>query len=408
MLAFSRIRGKLFYGWVIVAVCCVLGIIIFGTRYSFGVFFKSIESEFELTRAMTSGVFSVYMLLLPVASILGGWALDRYGSRVVAFSMGIFAGLGLILTGQTSSLWQLFISYSVLFALGTGGAYTLVMVTTSRWFTQKRGLAIGITGSGSGLGTAIMAPFLAYLISAFGWHTAYIIAGLIAGLVIISLSLLLKRSPSEIETSSAEEVEDKGVDAQPGSMSLQQAFKTRSFWLLWVVWVSYALCLHLVLAHIVPHVTDVGISAAEAATVLGLIGLISVPGRLAMGWVSDRVGRKGTAIFCSLLTVGAMIWLIWSQELWTFYLFTIVYGFAYGGFDSASMALTSEVFGVRNLGVIVGMLSVGWGIGAAVGPAVAGWLFDISGSYSVAFLIGALAMLLVTLCVAFIRHEVKR
>ena len=146
-------RDRLFYGWVVVIACLLINTIIQGTRYSFGVFFKSIEGEFELTRTLTSGVFSVYMVLYSAIAILGGWALDRYGPKVVVFLMGIFVGLSLILTGRTGSAWQLFITYSLLLAIGTGAVYTVLMATTARWFEQKRGLALGITSSGVGVVT---------------------------------------------------------------------------------------------------------------------------------------------------------------------------------------------------------------------------------------------------------------
>ena len=413
MFSFLRIKDRLFYGWVVLAACLAIGALIFGTRFSFGVFFKSIESEFDLTRMVTSGIFSAYMVLCPVFAILGGWALDRYGPRIVTLLMGLFTGLSLLLTSQTNSSWQLFITYSLLLAIGTGATYTILMSTTARWFDKKRGLALGIAGSGGGLGTVVMAPFATYLISSFDWRMAYIVIGLIAGLVIISLSRLLRKDPGEIgllpdgvkSDSSEMVVPDKNDDAKPVSFSLIQAFRTRSFWFLGIIWLSFSLCLHLVQIHIVPHATDVGISATEAAVVLGLTGSISIPGRLIMGGVSDRTGRKVSAITCALLQVGAMIWLAWAQDLWMLYLFAVVYGFAYGGFDSPVTALIGDTFGPRSLGVIMGALGVGWGIGAAIGPAVGGLIFDVSKSYFMAFLIGALIMLVATLFVALTKRE---
>ena len=108
------------------------------------------------------------MLLCCVVSIFGGWALDRYGPRLVTFIMGSCAGLSLLLTSQTSSTWQLFLSYGVLLSLGTGAIYAVVNSTVSRWFEKKRGFALGISGAGGPLGTVFMAPFATYLISDFG------------------------------------------------------------------------------------------------------------------------------------------------------------------------------------------------------------------------------------------------
>jgi len=413
LLSPSRAKDKLFYGWVVTTAALIIGTLIFGTRYSFGVFFKSLEGEFDLTRTVTSSIFSVYMLLCPLFAILGGWALDRYGPRVAIFLMGLFIGISLLLTSQVNSSWQLFITYSLLLAIGTGATYTILMSTISRWFDKKRGLALGIGSSGGGLGTVVIAPFAAYLISSFDWRIAYRVIGLIAGLVVISLSMLLRKDPSEIgllpdgvkATPGKIAVPDKKDDAKPVSFSLNQAFRTRSFWALSVVWLSFSMCLHLLLTHIVPHATDVGISAAEAAIILGLIGGISIPGRLMMGWVSDRIGRKVSAITCALIQCGAMVWLAWAQDLWMFYLFAIVYGFAYGGFDSPVTAMIGDIFGLRSIGVIIGVLGIGFGIGAAIGPAIGGLIFDVSGSYFIAFLIGAFAMLIAALSVVLVRWE---
>lgn len=416
MLSLSRIKDRLFYGWIVVIASFVINAIVFGTRYSFGVFFKSLESQFDLTRAATSGIFSVYMVLSCAFAMLGGWALDKYGPRIITAAMGLFAGLSLLLTSQVNSPWQLFISYSLLLAIGTGALYTVVMATISRWFDKKRGLALGIAGSGVGLGTVVMAPFATYLISNFDWRIAFIVIGLIAGLVTSLLSLLLRKEPKEIgllpdgvkPDSGKTGVEVKKDSTPPVSFSLVQASRTRNFWLFWAIWLLWALGLHLVLTHIVPHATDMGISATDAALVLSLIGGISIPGRLTMGMVSDRIGRKVSAVICALLQAGALVLLIWSQDLWLFYVFAAAYGFGYGGLDPPTLALIGDVFGLRSLGVIMGALVVGWGIGAAIGPAVGGLIFDVTKSYFMAFIIGALAMLVAALFVALIKQEINR
>ena len=400
---------------MIVAVCLVINALTFGTRYSFGVFFKSIEGEFSLSRAATSGIFSIYMVLASAFEVLGGWALDKFGPRIVILLMGLFIGLSLLLTSQTNSPWQLFITYSLLLAIGTGPSYTVAMATTSRWFEKKRGAALGIAGAGIGLGTLVMAPLATYLIANFEWRVAYMVIGLSAGLALASLSKLLRKDPGEIgvlpdgikpDSTKIGLGNTRGTN-QPTNFSLLQALRTRSFWFLWAIWLTWALCFHLVLTHVIPHATDIGISTTKAAIILSLVGGISIPGRLIMGSVSDRLGRKMSAIACALLQAGAMIWLIWAQDLWMLYLFAIVYGLGYGGFDPPTLALVGDIFGLRHIGIIMGVLFVGWGIGAAIGPAVGGILFDISNNYSVAFAIGAAAMLVAALLVALIRPETK-
>lgn len=416
MQLLSKTNGRLFYGWIVVTTSFVIFALILGSRYCFGVFFKSIGNEFDLTRMATSSIFSIYMVLCPVFAMIGGRVLDRYGPRLVVFSMSVFTGLSLLLTGQANSSLQLFLAYSVLLAIGTGPGYSVLMSTTSRWFDKKRGLALAITASGGGLGTMALSPFAAYLIGSFGWRTAYAVLGLIVGLGIAPLSMLLKKDPAEIgmlpdgakvppDTTAVVNSKD---NPHAGSVTLAKYLRTRNFWFLGIVWLSFSLCLHLVYTHIVPYVTDTGVSAAEAAIVLGIISSISIAGRLVMGVVSDKTGRKVSAMICGLLQIGAMIWVAWARELWMFYLFAMVYGFALGGFDIPVTALIGDIFGVHSLGEIMGVLVIGWGLGAAIGPAVGGLIFDVTENYFMAFMIGALAMMVATSFVALIKHQISK
>ena len=411
----SRIRDKVFYGWVLVAAFLAIGTISNGSRRTFTVFFKSFESEFSLTRAVTSGVLSVHMVLSSLFSILGGWALDRYGPRTITLLMGLFIGLSLLLTSQANATWQLFITYGFLFSLGSSGIYIVTMATVSRWFDKKRGLALGIASSGAGLGTLLIAPFATYLISSFGWRVAYAVIGLIAWLIIIPSSRLLRKTPDEIGVlpdgvkSSPGETgteEPRGEDsAQLAGFSLLEASRTNNFWLFGSISLLRSICLFLVLTHIVPHATDIGISAAEAAVILSLMSGSTIASRLLIGRVSDSIGRKKTASACALLVAGAMIWLIWSRDLWMLYLFGIVFGFFYGGLDPSISTLIGDTFGLRSIGVIMGTLNVSWGVGAAIGAAAGGLIFDVSNSYSMAFSGGAVAMLTVALLIALTERE---
>jgi len=174
------------------------------------------------------------------------------------------------------------------------------------------------------------------------------------------------------------------------------------------IWLFLASNIFLVFTHLVPHATDIGFSAGEAATVLSLLGGATAAGRVLIGTLSDRIGRKLTAIICTLLLAGAMVWLIWSQDLWMLYLFALVYGLAYGGIGPSMAALVGDTFGLRQIGAILGVLDVGFGVGAAIGPAIGGLIFDVSNSYFMAFLLGAMVMLVAALLIALIRREMSR
>ena len=413
MLSPLRLKDKLFYGWVVVGTFFMIGITLYGVHFSFGVFFESIESAFNLNRAETSAVSSINLLLAGVCAFFAGWALDRYGPKIVVLLMGLFTGLSLLLTSQANSSWQLFLTYSLLLAMGTGALFVVSMSTVSRWFDKKRGSVLGLASSGVGLGPLVMAPFATYLISNFSWRMAYIVIGLIAWLIVIPLSRLLKRDPYEIGAlpdgmkSDPKDIEDEEDGIQLSGLSMPQAFRTRSFWLVMFIWLLYASNIFLVMTHLVPYARDIDFSPMEAATVLSLLGGATVVGRVLLGIASDRIGRKVTAISCALLKAGAMVWLIWAQDLWMLYLFALVYGLAFGGMSPVMAALVSDTFGLGRIGAIFGVLEIGFGIGAAIGAIMGGLIFDIRGSYFMAFLLGALAMLAIALLIALIRRETK-
>ncbi len=402
-------RTPFFYGWVVVIVFLISGIAIYGVRFSYGVFFKSIENEFNLTRAATSSIFSVNMLFTGIFAFLMGWALDRYGPRVVLLLMGLFTGLGLLTTGLTNSLWQLYITYGLLLAVGIGPAFAVFMSTVSRWFDKKRGLAAGIAGTGVGLGPLIMAPSATYLLINFSWRIAFIIIGLIAWLVVIPISRLLKKSPYEIDAlPDGVKVAPKDIKnnyPQSTGLSLREALGVRSFWVITLIYLLYSCNLSFIITHLVPHVTDVGFSAMEAATVLSLMGGAAIAGRVLMGIASDRIGKKFVAILCALLQSASVLWLIWAKDFWMLQAFAIVFGFAYGGMSPSMAALISDTFGVGRIGTIMGALEVGFGIGSAIGPAVGGYIFDVNGSYTMAFLSWAVALLTAALITILVRRE---
>ena len=150
---------------------------------------------------------------------------------------------------------------------------------------------------------------------------------------------------------------------------------------------------------------DIGIAASNAATVLGLMGGSNILGRLIMGPVSDRSGRKTSAVASALLASGAMVWLAWSRDLWAFYLFSLVFGFSWGGISATTTALMADTYGLHNLGVIMAVMNIGFSTGAAIGPFIGGYIFDVSHSYLIAFLVGALLMLVTAISAAVTRKE---
>ena len=407
----SNSDSKVFYGWVVVGAGFIILLIGMGVRLSYGVFLKSLEVDFHLTRGATSSIFSIYMLLCSVFAVLGGWALDRYGPRRVCLLMGSFTGLSLLLTSQATSAWQLYISYALLLSLGTGPLYSVINATASRWFDKKRGLALSVTSSGAAFGPIVTAPFATYLLSILNWGMAFMALGIASWCFIGSMSLLLKKDPGTMDLlpdgkrshTNQDPISIGEQEVQLADTHLLQALTTQQFWFLGSIWLLMSFCLHLLYVHIIPYAVDIGYPPMDAALVLSLIGGGNIIGRLTIGRLSDTIGRRSPAIACGSLQVATLLWLMWAQELWMLYGIAIVFGFALGALDLLVMALIGDVFGGRHIGTIMGLMSAFWAIGAATGPAVGGFSFDIAGSYFIAFGVGSAAMVIATLFAGLIR-----
>ncbi|MFC2018526.1 MFS transporter [Chloroflexota bacterium] len=391
-----------------VAACLLIMVICAGNRFSFGVYIYPLEEGFGITREQSSWIFSLSMIFAALFAVIGGWAIDRYGARVVFSVMGFFTGLGLLLSSWAGSMGYLLISYSLLMAIGTGPIYVVVTSTVSRWFGKRRGLALGIATSGMGIGSISITPLATYLISTRDWRYSFFVLGISAFLIAIPCAQLLRRSPgagSSLAEGQRPPVNNASPPAgpSPGGFSIIEALKSQSLWIVLTMWVLHAATFFMVQVHIVPHAQDIGISEMLATSILSLIGIISIPGRLIMGWVSDNIGTKRTGMISALLMPASMVLLLISPSLQVFYVFAVLFGFAFGGLSPPITALIGDIFGVRNLGTIMGIIEVGWAMGSAAGPALAGYFFVSRGSYNFAFIAGIIFMLIVAALIPLLK-----
>jgi len=408
---------RLFYGWVVVATAFCVALVAYGVQYSFGIFLNPLREDFGWSVALVSGAASLFMFSRGALAILTGWATDRYGPRIIVAIGGFFLGLGLILTSQISAAWQLYIFYGLMAGFGLSVAFAPLVATTSRWFVSKRGLAIGIVLAGIGMGTAVMSPLARYLVATYGWNWSYIIIGLLAWVIIIPGALLLRRSPEEKgllplgktesitgaeENSNIAKKEDSLTSKRAG-FSLKDAVHTKAFWLLLAMIIFWSICVQMIMIHIYPHATDLNIPEVVAANFMSLIGVFSIIGRLAMGAISDRLGGKLTLAICLVLQALAMFWLLKATDIWMLYLFAAVFGFAYGGCVPQLPVIAGEIFELKSIGAIVGVQMLGVAIGGAIGPLLGGRMFDVTGTYYLAFIISGVCTILALILLAFIR-----
>ena len=289
---------------------------------------------------------------------------------------------------QISMLWQLYLFYGVIIAIGMSGAWVPLIATIPKWFVKRRGLMTGIVTSGSGIGTILLSLVASRFIPACGWRISYMIVG---GGVLVLLMLaaqFLRRDPKQVWQSpyGGNEVKGEGPNLQASGFSLQEATHTRQFWLACVIFFCYGFNLYTIMVHIVPHAIELGISPIIAANIIVIIGGVNAVGRITVGYAGDRIGNRLSLIISSILMTAALLWVMIAKEVWMLYLFAIVFGFGYGGLASLTSPVTAELFGLRSLGTIVGVVMFSFTVGGAIGPVLAGSIFDMSGSYNPAFL----------------------
>jgi len=382
-------KPKFFYGYIIVLVGFIILVVMEGTFVSFGVFFESLLTEFGWTRAMTSGAFSLSMILIGLLMVVTGRLTDKFGPRIITTVGGISLGLGYLLMSQVSAIWQLYLFYGVMIAVGLSGGYIPLVATVSRWFVKRRGMMAGIVLAGIDAGIMIMPPLITWLISSYGWRTSYILIGSVVLVIIIAAAQFLRRDPGQIGQLpyGAGEVNEQKSDWEGRGFSLREAMCTRQFWILFTAWLCHGFLAFTIMVHIVLHAIGLGISATSAATVLSIMGMLSIGGRVMLGGAGDRIGYKQALIIGFGLMSVAFFELIIAKELWMLYLFTAIFGFGFGGSDTLFTPMTAKLFGLVSLGVISGALVFGFTIGGAIGPVLAGYIFDVTGSYQLAFLI---------------------
>ena len=382
-------KPGIFYGYIIVLAASSIMVASWGIYYAFGVFFKPVLLDFGWTSAMTAGAFSLSLVMQGLLGIVMGGLSDRFGPRIVVSLSGLLFGLGYLLMSQISTVWQLYLFYGLIIGTAMSGTFPPLSSTIARWFVKRRGMMTGILVAGIGIGTLIGAPVANWLITSYGWRLSYVILGSVVLVVVVLAAQFLKSDPTQLGQVAygADEVEKQSLRLRDAGLSLGKVIYNWQFWMTFTMILLYGSSVFTIIVHIVPHATEMGSSAANAANILATIGMLSILGKLVLGNAIDRIGsRQGFIIGLTTMSV-SLFWLVSATKEWMFYLFAVSFGFAYGGCSASFATLAAWLFGLRSLGLMIGIINAGLTIGGAVGSLVAGNIFDITGRYEVAFLI---------------------
>jgi MFS family permease len=394
----SRFRLPFFYGWVLVAVAFVTMAIGVNARTAFSLLLPPILDEFHWDRGVTAGAFSFGFLISAIVTPLVGWLTDRRGPRLVVETGVVLMGSGLLLASLIREPWQLYLSLGALVGGGVNLlAYTGQSLYLTNWFVGRRGLALSIAFSGVGIGSITILPWLQNVIAGSGWRTACWALGLLVLAGLAPLNLLLRGKPSEMG------LEPDGVSARRSlsatrrvtpathvsdDWTLGRALRTSRFRWLALSYFCALFTWYAVQVHQTKYLTEIGFDPKIAAWALGLVSLFAVPGQIALGHLSDRIGREwvwsigngGFALSCTALLAlpaepgAALLWLA-----------VVVQGTLGYSLTSVMGAIPAESFTGRHYGSIFGTVMVAAILGGAAGPWLAGASHDWIGSYALAF-----------------------
>jgi len=387
-------RTPIYYGFIIVLAAFVLTMMGRGFFYIYGVFFRSLENEFDWSRAITSGAFSISVLISGLCGILAGRLCDKYGPRVVIVFCAISLSMGYILMSVVHNTLQFYLLYGILISAGVSGFWSPLLSTLARWFTHKRGLMTGIVTGGISFGTLFLPPLATQLIDAFDWRTTYVIMGVAVLVISIIGSRFLRRNPQkkDLEIGKKYLTESISLESFP-VFDLQEALRTYQFWMVCAIYIFFGIIQMTVMVHIVPHAIGLQISPINAATVLSVIGIVSLAARIVIGAASDKIKVKISVILCLSMLMLSFVWLQFANDLWQLYIFAVMFGLGYGGMSCLQSLVASELYGLLSLGAIAAIFAFAQDIGGAVGPYLAGYMFDVTASYHWAFIICALVAL---------------
>ena len=381
------------YGWVVVAACLVVGLCGYGTYFAFTLFYAHLVAEFGWGRAAISGAMSLGLAVYGLFAFPMGWCADRFGPRPTVIVGGALFGVGTALGGAITELWHLYALYGGLSAAGMGAAWSPLVSTVSRWFDRKRGLAVGITVLGGGIGIFVIAPLTEFLIGQFGWRAAYLWLGAISGGSIVGSALLLVRTPA-----------DKGLAPYGASgrstvprtnIAATVAFvRDLRFWRMSLTFGLWWFAGAIVYVHIAPFMLEKGLDSRAAALVFTLFGVGNCLGRVAAGVLSDRMG----ALRVYRLTIGASAALMSAFALADgapgLLVLSCALGFAAGGALTQFTTVAVALFGTASAGALMGAVLALVGLVGAGGPILSGAIHDASHSYAPAFHVGAAVFLL--------------
>jgi len=375
--------------WIVVGISTSINVLAWGVRATFALFYVAMLGEFGWGRGPTAVGYSLNWLAFVVFAPLAGWLSDRCGARLVVALGGLILGIAVSLTGAVTSLTQFYLCFGVLGAAGIACMIIPSTAVVTRWFVQSRGTAMGVLSTGNAVAAVVFYPVNAWLITTLGWRGALMAFGGTLGIATILLALLCRNPPAGNEHVARAA---RSVGGDP--WTLQSALWSARLWAAFIMTALGVLGYQTVATHQVAHAVDRGFAQSTVVAIFSFGAGCMVAGNLAGGWLSDHLGRRwvfaaGTVV--AIMGIGCLASVSGPSHLLLLVLYTVS-GFGFGMRIAQLSTIPADAFSGPRLGAILGVIQAGGGLGGAVGPLLGGWLFDVTGSYRLAFAAAAVAV----------------
>jgi len=404
-----KFKQGIFYGWFIVSISLVIMTVAYSVYFSWPVFYVAILRDFGWSRAGTAVIFSVGSIAYAFGSVVSGFLFDRFGPRKLFITAAIILIIGAVGCSRATEIWQLCLFFGFFIGFGTASCgFVPNVAMIARWFEKRRATAIGIAHMGT-RDSFILAPVIQISILAFGWQNSYLLLASAVAVIIIPLSLFLRAKPEDMgflpdgRTTAEEKADTKEGEADSlilntkwlsTEWTLSKAIRTHQFFAFFLIMTGAGFTSGAFINHLVALVTDFGFSAMFAASLLLIYAITAVVGRCC-AFVSDLISRERTftlAMAMMLLPLPVLFMTKDASAPWMLYIFISGFGFGSGLYGPTYAASVADLFQGSRFGTIIGSANIGYGLGAAVGTWLYGYIFDTTGAYTLAVVIVGIAL----------------
>ena len=395
--------------WFILIASCAINLCI-GSVYAWSVFSIPMAARFtgftgtEFTSADLAIVFTVANSVGPITLISGGFINDKLGPKWVVFAGGLLFGAGMILSGMTTALWQLIVTYGLICGLSVGLVYGCTISNSVKFFPDKRGLIGGITTASYGISSVLIPPIANAIIDSGGVETAFLVLGIAFAVIVCAGAFLIEKCPEGFVPTGFKPAASAGKTGKSIDKSWKQMLSDPIFYVMILMLTCGAVFGLMTISQASPIAQNmIGMSVGAATTAVSVLALFNAAGRVLAGWISDKIGRINTLLIMLVLAVGglALLYFAGTGAVAMFYIGVSVVGLCFGAFMGVFPGFTADQFGQKNNSVNYGIMFIGFAIAGYLGPTIMGSVYRSTGAYQPAFLI-AMALAAVGIILSFL------